>query len=124
MESKTTNRWRFDPNDLTAREALIIAFGMLLIFGLFVAFGGNVHVKFAGLTTSTAVLFGYFIHDGRKYLGNPRFWILTTSLLALHLFAWITLLMHVERWGLLWFNIMVIELPVFWHLRDRPGLLD
>jgi hypothetical protein len=124
MRAEAKNRWRFEPNDLSTREALIIAFALLLIFGLFVAFGPDVNVKFGGLTTSTLVLFGYLVHDSRRYLRNPRFWILTASLLVLHLFLWITILTRVEKWGLLWFNVMVFELPVFWYLRSWPGLLD
>ncbi|MGD1108044.1 MAG: hypothetical protein ABR865_13450 [Terracidiphilus sp.] len=76
------------------------------------------------MTVSTVVLFGYLIHDSRDYLRNHRFWILTASILVMHLSVWIGVLMHVERWGLLWFNIMVFELPVFWYLRGWPGLLD
>jgi len=116
--------WRFDPEDLTLRESLVIAFGLVVVFGLFIAFRRDGSVKFDGLAISTAVLFGYFIHDSRKYLRNLRFWLLTACLLAAHLAAWIPLLLHAEKWGLLWFNIMVFELPVFWHLRGRPGLLE
>jgi hypothetical protein len=48
MRAEAKNRWRFEPNDLSTREALIIAFALLLIFGLFVAFGPDVNVKFGG----------------------------------------------------------------------------
>ncbi|HEV2486900.1 MAG TPA: hypothetical protein VGT08_15335 [Terracidiphilus sp.] len=124
MQKRIKNGWCFDPDDLTAREAVIIALGLLLIFRVFVSFGHNANLKFGGLTISTLILFGYFVHGSRKYVRHSRFWSLTASLLALHLLLWIALLSHVEKWGPLWFYIMVFELPVFWHLRDRPGLLD
>jgi hypothetical protein len=124
MQAEPKNRWRFDPENLTAREALLIAFVFFLTVGVFLAADHDRYVKFGGLTISTAILFGYYVHDSREYLRKRRFWMLTACLLALHLVAWITLLIHVEKWGLLWFNIMVFELPVFWYLRDRPGLLN
>jgi hypothetical protein len=124
MQTKTKSRWRFDPDDLSAGESIVIALGFFLVVGCFIVLGGEGHVKWGGMTLSTTVLFGYFVHDSRRFLRRSRFWILTGSLLALHLFAWIALLIHVERWGLLWFNIMVFELPVFWYLRGWPGLLD
>jgi hypothetical protein len=52
------------------------------------------------------------------------FWILTGSFIIVHLLVWITFLIHVERWGLLGFNLMVLELPVFWSFRNWPGFLD
>jgi len=122
MQVKAKSRWRFDPDDLSVPAAIVIALGLLLTCGLLLVSG--MAAKWAGLILSTLALFAYFIHDSRNYLQNPRFWILTGSLLALHLLAWIALLSHVERWGLLWFNIMVLELPVFWSLRGWPGLLD
>jgi len=124
MQGKIKNRWRFDPDDLSAPAAIIIALGFFLVAGCFVVLGGRGYVKWGGLTLSTAVLFGFFIHYSRKFLRRPRFWILTAVLLAMHLFVWISILIHIERWGLLWFNFMVFELPVFWYLREWPGLLD
>jgi hypothetical protein len=124
MQAKTKSRWRFDPDDLSVPAAIVIALGFFLVAGCFIVFGGKGHLKWGGLTLSTAVIFGYFVRDSRKFLPKPRFWTLTGSLLMLHLLAWIALLIHVERWGLLWFNIMVFELPVFWYLRGWPGLLD
>ncbi len=121
---RTDKRGQFDPDNLSAREAVIIACGIFLVFGLFAAFGPDTNVKFGGLTLDSAILFGYFIHNSRKYLRYFRFWLLTASLLVIHLLLWITFLMHVEKWGLMGFSIMVFELPIFWHLRDRPGLLN
>ncbi len=124
MQAKTKSRWRFDPDDLSAPAAIVIALGFIVIAGCIIVFGGEGHIKWLGLTFSTAVIFGYFVHDSRKFLRKPRFWILVALLLAVHLLIWVSILIRVERWGLLWFNIMVLELPVFWHLRGWPGLLD
>jgi len=55
---------------------------------------------------------------------KPKFWALTASLLLVHLGAWILLLSRVEKWGLLWFNIMIFELPIFWYLRARLGIFN
>jgi hypothetical protein len=124
MEVKTKSRWRFDPEDLSVPAAIIIVLAFFVAAGGFIVFGGEERVKWGGLTLGTAVIFGYFLHDSCKFLRKPRFWILTGSLLALHLLAWIALLIRVERWGLLWFNIMVFELPVFWYLRGWTRLFD
>lgn len=124
MEAKAKSRWRFDPDDLSAGESIVIALGFFLLVGCFIIFGGSGHVKWSGLTLSTAALFGFFVHESRKFLQRPRFWILLGLLLALHLLLWISILIHVQRWGLLWFNVMVFELPVFWYLRGWSGLLN
>ncbi len=125
-----TKKPRFDPNNLTARNVvtivpIVVVVGILIVFiGLHTSVNHDKSIKFGGLTISTTILFGYFINDSREYLRNIRFWALTGFLLLLHLAAWISLLLHVQRWGLLWFNIMVFELPLFWRLRSRPGLLE
>jgi hypothetical protein len=122
MQAKTKSRWRFDPDDLSAPAAIVIAVGFVSICGLSFAMGAQ--AKWPGMVLSTAAIFGYFVHGSRKFLQEPRFWILVALLLAVHLFIWVSILIRVERWGLLWFNIMVFELPVFWYLRGVPGLLD
>ena len=122
MQVKAKSRWRFDPDDLSVPAAIVIVVGLLLICGTFFATG--LAAKWAGLVLSTLALFGYFIHGSRLHLRTPRFWILIGVLVTVHLVAWIVVLLHVDRWGLLWFNIMVFELPAFWYLRDWPGLLD
>jgi hypothetical protein len=122
MSERVKSRWRFDPDDLSAPAAIVIAVGFLLICGLSFTMGAQ--AKWPAMVLSTATLFGYFVHDSRKFLRKPRFWILVALFLAVHLLIWASILIRVERWGLLWFNIMVFELPVFWYLRGWPGLLD
>lgn len=121
MQVKAKSRWRFDPDDLSVPAAVVIVLGLFLICGLFLATG--LAARWAGLVLSTmhcsvssltAAANTYGRRDSGFWL---EFW--QRSILA----AWIAILLHVERWGLLWFNIMVFELPVFWYLRDWPGLL-
>jgi hypothetical protein len=124
LQAKTRSGCHFDPDALTAREAVIIGAGFLVICFAYSILGHEAYVKWGGMTLDTAAIFGYFLHDSRRYFRVSRFWKLTSILLIVHLVAWIVLLMHVEKWGLPGFIIMVLELPAFWHLRDRPGLLD
>jgi hypothetical protein len=110
---------RFDSDDLSLSESLVIACGFFVVCGVSLAFGHDAYVKFGGLALCSSILFGYFLHLSREFLRDPKFWMLAASLMLVHLGAWIALLLHVERWGLLWFNIMIIELPVFLYFRTR-----
>ena len=124
MQRKSTVHSRFDPDDLSLSESMIIACGFFVVGGISLAFGHDAYVKFGGLTATTAILFGYFLHCNRAFLRYVKFWKLAACLLSVHLCAWITLLLHVEKWGLLWFNVMIFELPIFWYLRARLVVFD
>ncbi len=127
MQVKTKTRRRFDPNALTARDVLIIVPVVVVVLILGAVFRSFVshdaYIRWGGLALDTAVVFWFFISYSRQYLREPRFWALATSLLCAHLVAWIVLLMHVDEWKLMWFSVMIFELPLFFHLRDRPGVL-
>jgi hypothetical protein len=127
MHEKTTKGWRFDPNALTARDVLIIVPLVLVTLVLFAAFAFQVnhdtYIRWGGLVLNTAIIFGFFISYSSQYLRKMKFWTLTICFLTVHAIAWIIFLEHVGEWKLSWFSVMVFELPVFWYLRDRPGLL-
>ena len=118
IESKGS--WKFDLDHLTLGESLVIVGGFLGIMALTLSFGHDAFIKWGGLSMTTLALFGLFINDSRPLLRTPRFWKVTAILFALHTIAWIVVLMHVREWGLLWFGVMVFELPTFIFARDRP----
>ena len=75
--------------------------------------------KWGGLVFFTGVLFGNFIDKSRRFLRSPNFWLLVVSLLAVHLAAFMVLLLHVGEWRAPWFIAMILEAPVFNAFRDR-----
>lgn len=122
------HRRRFDPNALTVRDVLTIV-PLVLVFvavSIFFAFSvsDEAYIRWGGLTLDTAVVFGLFIKYSRQFLKARRFWGLTFALLAVHLVAFILILMHVEEWKLVWFTPMAVELPLFLFLRNRILSID
>jgi hypothetical protein len=80
--------------------------------------GSAAFLRWGGLTGFTAVLFALFIGESSQLLREARFWILTTTLLVIHLIAFITLLLLIKEWRLTWFMVMAFEYPVFLYLRS------
>lgn len=72
-----------------------------------------------GLAAYTAAIFGIFIKHSRRYFRRRRFWLLTALLLAAHLTAFVIILTRIESWRLMWFVVMVLELPVLVFLRNQ-----
>ncbi|MGA2809378.1 MAG: hypothetical protein ABSE87_14715 [Terracidiphilus sp.] len=125
---KITQSQKFDPNHLTACDVLIIVplvLGMSVL-GIAFAFsvGHDTYIRWGGLALDTAVLFAFFLNTSRQFLRRQRFWMLTVCLLPVHLAVGIVFLMHVGDWRLAWFTAMVLELPIFLHLRNRPNFIE
>jgi hypothetical protein len=125
---KITQSQKFDPSHLTARDVLIIVPLVLAVSVLGIAFAffvsDDAYIRWGGLALDTAVLFAYFINISRQFLRSRRFWILTACLMFVHLAGWIVFLMHVGEWRLAWFTAMVLELPIFLYVRNRPKLIE
>lgn len=114
---------RFDLDNLTARDILIIVpvvVGLLILCAVFASsVSHRVYIRWGGLALDTAVLFGLFINYSRQFFRQRQFWILTAVLLAVHLTAFTIVLTHVEEWQLMWFLVMVLEYPVLVFFRNR-----
>jgi uncharacterized membrane protein len=76
-------------------------------------------MRWGGLAVNTSVLFGYFIVDSRILFGRMPFWALTIVLLLVHVIVFTVVLMHVSEWKLIWFTVMLLEVPVLLFLRNR-----
>ena len=120
---KSENRRRFDLDNLTARDVLIIVpvvIGLLLLCAFFASsVSHEIYIRWGGLVLDTAVLFGLFINYSRQFFRQLQFWVLTAVLLAVHLTAFAIVLTHVEEWQLMWFGVMVFEYPVLLYARNR-----
>jgi len=79
----------------------------------------NVITKWGGLAVNTAAVYGYFIADSRSYFRRLAFWVMTSVALSMHLVVFAVVLTHVSQWKLLWFMVMLLEIPVLVFLRDR-----
>jgi hypothetical protein len=128
MPIKVIQTRKFDANHLTARDVFVIVPLVLGLFVLEVVFAflvsDDTYIRWGGLAVDTAVLFAYFFNVSRPFLKSRRFLILAVCLLLLHLTGWIVLLIHVEEWRLAWFTAMILELPVFLHLRSRLNFIE
>lgn len=116
MPKKKTNPLDFDPAHLTWPYV----FGIPGAFVLSAAIGmiAGDYIRWGGLLLFTIFIFGFFINASRKYLRERRFWLLTSLLLGMHVAAFITILLRIDEWKLLWFNVMLFELPPFLFLRN------
>jgi hypothetical protein len=128
MPMKIIQSRKFDANHLTARDVLIIVPLVLglSVLGIVFAFlvSDDMYIRWGGLAVDTAVLFAYFVNVSCQFIRSRRFWILTACLMLLHLAGWIVFLVHVGEWRLAWFTAMILELPVFLHLRNRPNFIE
>jgi len=120
MPTKTKNLWNFNPDALTAPYVVIIP--SLFIFSGAIGIIAGDFIKWGGLVLYTAFFFGFFVNSSRQYIQLRPFWILIACLLTVHLTIFMLVLIHVAVWRLLWFSVMLLELPFFFILRDR--LLD
>jgi hypothetical protein len=101
--------------------ALYIAIGILFIISFYVVahkWGPDAFIRWGGLVGYTAILFGYFIADSRRFFRNRLFWVLTLTLLSLHVGVFVIVLTHAAEWRLPWFMVVVVEVPVFLLLRS------
>lgn len=76
-------------------------------------------IRWGGLAVNTCVLFGYFIADSRRFFSRWSFWGLTIALLSLHIILFGIVLTHVGQWKLIWFMVMILEVPVLLFIRNR-----
>jgi len=99
--------------------ALLAFGGLKLTFLVQDRWGHDAFIRWGGLTGFTLGLFALFIADSEKFLGKIRFWVMTATLLAIHLTLFGILLTHVPEWKLMWFMVMVLEYPVFLFFRAK-----
>ena len=128
MPIKIAQTRKFDPNNLTTRDVLIIVplvLGMLVVEIVFAfLISDDIYIRWGGLAIDTAVLFAFFIKASHQFLKTRRFWILTACLLLVHLAGWIVILIHVDEWKLVSFTVMALELPAFFYLRSRLSVIE
>jgi len=116
MPKKTGSVWNLDPAHLTWPYVLIIP-GVFVVSGMVGIIAGD-FIRWGGLVLYTTFIFGFFINDSRRFFRERRFWQLTTSLLAVHAATFLAILLRIDEWKLLWFNVMILELPPFMLLRN------
>lgn len=75
--------------------------------------------KWGGLAANTALVYGYFLADSRSFFRQRAFWAVTSVAFTVHLIIFGVVLTHVAQWKLLWFMLMLLEIPVLVSLRNR-----
>lgn len=116
VSKKTVRLWNFDPDHLTWPYVLIIP-GVFVISSVVGIIAGD-FVRWGGLVLFTTFIFGFFINDSRRYFHERRFWMLTACLAGLHIGAFLAILLRIANWRLLWFSVMILEVPPFVLLRN------
>ena len=99
--------------------AIAVAVGALAILIARTSITQDALTRWGGLAINTAVLYGYFISDSRRFFRKWQFWGLTALLLAVHLTAFAIVLTHVEEWKLMWFMVMILEYPLLVYARSH-----
>ncbi len=116
MPKKIRSVWNFDSNHLTWPYVVAIP-GVFLIAAIIGIVAGD-FIRWGGLVLFTTFIFGFFINDSRRYFRERRFWLLTASLFGVHVAAFLAILWRIDEWKLLWFMVMILELPPFVLLRN------
>jgi hypothetical protein len=112
----------FDPNNLTARDVLILVPVILGLFFLQVSLAvlfGDRTLRWGGLLINSAILFGYFIHDSVEQRRLRTFWLLTSALCVVHFALFGLTLSRADEWKPVWFMVTVPELALFIAVRNR-----
>lgn len=117
------------PHSPRQNRARLRDFALYVAIGLFVAMvaigvaqtdvSHDAFIRWGGLAVNTCVLFGYFIADSRPLFRRWSFWGLTIALLSLHTTVFCIVLTHVSQWKLVWFMVMILEVPVLLFVRNR-----
>ena len=77
-------------------------------------------IRWWSLAGTTAVVFWVAVKQYRRHWHRPSFWLKVSGLLALHLLAYVVILIKVPEWRLLWFvPPSVIEGGVLVLLLDK-----
>jgi hypothetical protein len=116
MPKKNRSVWNFDADRISWPYAVIIP-GVFLLSGVVGIIAGD-FVRWGGVVLYTTFIFGFFISDSRRFFRQRRFWLLTTLLLGAHIAAFLAILLRIDEWKLLWFNVMILELPPLFMLRN------
>lgn len=119
----TRSRRKFDPNNLTVRDVVVIVPVVIVVSIIGIVFAMLVshetYIKWGGLAVFTGMLFWFFVRDSQKYFRRKKFWLLTAVLLCAHVAIFVAVLTHVAEWGLAWFWLaIVVEAPLFFGLRQ------
>ena len=107
---------RIDFDNLPVAKTLVLVLGVF-IFGFFV--DHDTFIRWGGLFFGTSVLFWYFLDQSRRYLASRAFWLLTGLIFLVHVSGFVLLLNSVGDWKLMWFMLMVPELPAFFYMRNH-----
>ena len=90
---------------------------VLVVVVLYAAIHSNlpeeVFFRWFGLAVATAIAFGYPLAWYRRHWHHSLFWMAWTALLAIHLSAYVAILLSVAHFGYLWFAIMT---PLEWSV--------
>jgi hypothetical protein len=116
MLKKTASVWNFDSDHITWPYVLIIP-SIFVVSGIVGIVAGD-FIRWGGLVLFTTFIFGFFINDSRRFFHERRFWLLTASLLGMHVAAFLAILLRIDEWRLPWFSVMILELPPFWLVRN------
>ena len=119
MSVRSDRQRQFDPNDLRARDVVLVicAVMLLFVFGLYV--NDATFVKWGGFAANTVMLYGYFMYDSRRLFRNWRYWALVGTCFAVHLAVFAIILANLTVVRLPWFMCMLLEVPIFFTLRTR-----
>lgn len=116
MPKRTGSVWNFDADHLSWPYLVIIP-GVFVISSLVGILAGD-FIRWGGFVLYTTFVFGFFINDSRRFLREKRFWVLSVFLFVVHVSAFLAILLRIGEWKLLWFNVMIFELPPFMFLRN------
>ena len=100
--------------------ALAVSAGLIWYSAVSPPNGADLFGRWGGLAINTAILYGYMVQDSRALWHRPLFWTIIVSMLCVHLFVFIVVLLRAEEWRVLWFLAMYpTEVPIIIFLRDR-----
>jgi hypothetical protein len=96
-----------------------IAGGFILTAVLFRArVGHDVYLRWGGLMLTIIVVFGGLVRKSREFYRLRSFWMLVSIFVCSNLVIFGFILSRSNEWKLPWFGFILIEVPIFFVIRD------
>lgn len=104
--------------DLVLYIVISLAIAIVLFSVARTGMNGDVLFRWIDFGAFTSLTFGYFVYGSRPLFKRWSFWVMTAVALVVHMAIFISLIMHIPEWKLLWNSVMFADIPVLIFFRD------
>ena len=119
MRHPTRRRVTSRARDLVLYIVISLAIAIVIISVARTGMNGDALFRWIDFGAFTSLIFGYFVYGSRPLFKKWSFWVMTAVALVAHMAIFISLIMQIPEWKLLWNSVMFAEIPVLVFFRKR-----